>query len=85
MTIWMTIMRISINTKACYGCRACELICSFHHVGDFSPESSSIKIKRNEDTAEIEGHVDSTCDSCRGEKQPLCAKYCVYGALSAVK
>lgn len=85
MTIWMTKMKIAIDSKSCYGCRACELICSFHHTGAFSPESSSIKIKRNEGTGEIQTKVDSTCDLCKGEKQPICLKYCVYGALKAVK
>ncbi|MFH1821055.1 MAG: hypothetical protein ABH852_01230 [Methanobacteriota archaeon] len=77
-------MRIEIDSKACYGCRTCELICSFHHTGAFSTESSSIEIKRNEGTGEIDSKVDSTCDLCKGEKGPLCAKYCFYGALKVV-
>jgi hypothetical protein len=27
--------------------------------------------------------IESTCDFCKNEKQPLCVKYCVYGALGA--
>jgi len=80
----MTTMMIAIDPRACYGCRACELICSFHHTGSFSPESSSIKIKRDEGTGKIDSKVDITCDLCKGEKQPLCAKYCFYGALKVV-
>ncbi len=81
----MTKMKIVINEKSCYGCRTCELICSFHHIKAFSPELSSIKIKRNEGTGEINCIIDATCDLCKGEKQPLCAKNCIYGAIKVVK
>lgn len=29
----------------------------------------------------VELSIDSSCDSCRGEGQPLCVRYCVFGAL----
>lgn len=74
-------MSIVIKSEACYGCRMCELICSFHHTGAFAPEASSIKIFNRFRTGEISQSIDSTCDSCQGETQPLCVKYCVYGAL----
>ncbi len=72
---------MKIVTEACYGCRTCELACSFHHARVFSPELSSIKISRNNRTAKIELSIDSSCDSCQGEAQPLCVEYCLYGAL----
>lgn len=78
-------MKIIRDTEACYGCRTCELVCSFHHAGVFSPELSSIKVLRNNRTARIGWSIDSTCDSCKGEKKPLCVEYCIYGALKEVK
>jgi len=61
------ILKILRNAEACYGCRICELACSFHHQGVFSPELSSIRVSRNNRTGEIGWSVDSTCDSCKGE------------------
>jgi len=78
-------MKILINDEACYGCRTCELICSFHHDRVFSPELSSIKVLRNNLTGEIDWSIDSTCDSCEGEAHPLCVEYCIYGALRRAK
>lgn len=74
-------MTIVIDVKSCYGCRICELACSFHHSGGFSPELSSIKVARNNQNGEVQWSVDSTCDSCRGKEQPLCLAYCVYEAI----
>jgi Fe-S-cluster-containing hydrogenase component 2 len=79
------IMKIIRDTEACYGCRTCELVCSFHHKGVFSLGGGSITVKRDNNTGEIKWTIDSTCDSCDGEDQPLCVKYCVYGALGVVK
>lgn len=79
------LLKIVIDNGACYGCRICELACSFHHERVFSPELSSIRVSTNNRTGEIEWSVSSTCDSCKGEAQPLCFEYCVYGALKEVK
>ena len=73
-------LKIVIDANVCYGCRACELACSFHHGRLFSPELSSIKVFRDNQTGEISWSVDSSCDLCKGEAQPLCMEYCVYGA-----
>ena len=78
------ILEIAINIKACFGCRTCELVCSFHHAGVFSPELSSIGVIRCNRTGKVEWSVDSTCDSCIGEVKPLCVNYCQYGALKEV-
>jgi carbon-monoxide dehydrogenase iron sulfur subunit len=78
-------LKIIIAIEACYGCRTCELVCSFHHAGVFSPELSSIRVLKNNRNAKVELSIDSTCDSCQGEPQPLCVKYCVYGALKEAK
>ena len=79
------ILKIVGDTEACYGCRTCELVCSFHHGGVFSPELSSIRVSRNNRTGEVGLFIDSTCDFCKGEAQPLCLEYCLYGALKKVK
>jgi len=79
------LLRIISDARACYGCRTCELACSFHHGRVFSPELSSIKVFRNNQTGEISLSVDSSCDSCKGETQPLCVEYCVYGALKEAR
>jgi Fe-S-cluster-containing hydrogenase component 2 len=69
------------DKNACYGCRSCELACSFHHRTAFSPEASSIKVTRNNRTGRINWSVDSSCDRCNGENSPLCVRYCAYDAL----
>lgn len=78
-------MRIIRDTEACYGCRACELACSYHHARVFSPEFSSIKVSKNNKTGDIAWLIDSTCDSCEGEEEPLCVKFCFYGGISLEK
>ena len=80
----MPVNKILTNAKKCYGCRTCELVCSFHHEGAFSPEVSSIKISRDNLNGEIELAITPTCDACRGESRPLCVRYCLYGALEEV-
>jgi len=74
-------LRILTDVEVCVGCRICELACSFHHNGAFSPDASSIKVSRDNQNGEIGLSIDSTCDLCQGEPQPLCVEYCVYGAL----
>ena len=78
-------MKIAINVDACRGCRMCELVCSFHHNGFFSPEMSFIKISRNNRTSEIGISIDNACDYCQGEEQPQCIKSCCFGALEEVR
>jgi len=78
-------LKIVTDAEVCCGCRTCELVCSFHHEGVFSPEVSSIKIFRNYQAGKIVLSIDSTCDSCKGEALPLCLKYCLYGALKEVR
>ena len=78
-------LRVLTNATTCVGCRACELMCSFHHEGVFSPEMSSIKISRDNQNGRIWLSVDATCDLCQGETQPLCVEYCLYGALKEVE
>jgi Fe-S-cluster-containing hydrogenase component 2 len=65
----------------CFGCRTCELACSFHQTGAFAPEQSSIRVTRSNQTGVITWRVDSSCDGCMEEDRPLCIQYCSYGAL----
>lgn len=79
-------MRIIIDPKACYGSRACELICSFHRHGFFSPGGGAIKVSKDNGTGEISWIIDySICDFCKGENQPLCVQYCTYNALAVLE
>ena len=75
-------MRIKRDVKSCYGCRTCELACSFHHQGVFSPEISSIKVSRNNRNGRIKWTIDSTCDLCSGKTERLCVEFCPNKALS---
>lgn len=75
-------MKLIRNPKLCYGCRACELICSFHHRGEFSPGGGAIKVRKDNRTGEISWRKRSTCDFCEGEGQLLCIRYCTYKALT---
>jgi len=74
-------MEIVHNLDKCYSCKACQLACSYHHTGSFWPEKSSIKVSRNPQDGEKFWQIDSTCDACINEKEPLCAKFCIYGAI----
>lgn len=73
--------KIVRNPKACYGCRACELACSFHFLRRFSPAGGAIYVRKDHRTGDIEWTLSQQCDLCREEKQPLCVHYCAYGAL----
>ncbi len=75
-------MKVLRNSERCYGCRACELICSYHHLKVFSPGGGSIRVDKDNATGKIAWSIQSTCDSCTGEQVPLCVRYCSYEALS---
>ena len=61
------------------------LACSFHHRKYFSPAYSSISVARNNQNGIVRWAIDSTCDDCHGEKEPLCQKYCAYGVVTMLK
>lgn len=77
-------MKIIVDPKACYGCKMCEILCSYHKQGFFSLEGGAIRVHKDRQSGEILFNVDETCDYCKGEEQPLCIKYCSYGALVKV-
>ena len=74
-------LKILADAEVCVGCRVCEIVCSFHHNGAFSPDASSIKVSRDNQNGDIEVYIDSNCDSCVEEAGPLCVEYCLLGAL----
>lgn len=73
--------RIVRNAAVCYGCKMCQLVCSFHHTGRFWPERSSIRVSRNPQRGTVKWQIDTTCDLCRSEGEPLCVSHCSYEAL----
>jgi len=74
-------MKIIRNSNLCYACKTCQLACSFHHTKTFWPERSSITVSRNPQDGTIKWRINATCDQCINEKETLCVKYCMYGAL----
>jgi len=80
--------KIIIHQEKCTGCRLCELVCAYHHEKIFSRKISSISVRRLERRGEFEITIYEkgkngrfACDLCTGEKQPLCVKFCLPGAL----
>ncbi len=73
----------TIRVEQCRACKSCMLACSFHHKKMFSPAYSSISVTRNNQNGIVRWAIDSTCDDCKGEKIPLCQKYCTYGVLTS--
>lgn len=83
------VRNLSIFPDNCSGCRACELACAYHHSDYFNRKTSSIQIKRNEKKGKFEIilHNDPieerfACDKCINKKEPLCAKFCLKGAIT---
>lgn len=74
-------MKIRRDPARCHGCRACEIMCSFHHRRCIAPNLSSITVVRENATGGVRWSVDGTCDGCAGEERPLCEMYCLYEAL----
>jgi Fe-S-cluster-containing hydrogenase component 2 len=74
-------LKIRRDASRCHGCRACEIMCSFHHRGCIVPAASSITVVRDNATGGVRWSVDDTCDSCKGEERPFCETYCLYEAL----
>jgi len=76
--------RISRDAALCYGCRTCQLVCSFHLTGCFWPEESSIQVSRRPQTGVVRWSIDERCDGCVSEQECLCVAHCAYGALKTV-
>ncbi len=82
-------MKLTVHPQNCSGCRVCEVVCAFHHRKIFSRKISSIHVKRKERKGEFEIEIFQNgkdkhlaCDMCKGEKLPLCVKFCSTKALT---
>lgn len=71
------------DMPSCGGCRTCEMVCSFHHTGEYNPSLSSIKILEKDNGAgfivlllEEKSPEGFVCDRCLGLDQPLCLQVC---------
>ncbi len=71
------------DMPSCGGCRTCEMVCSFHHTGEYNPSLSSIKILEKENEAgfivlllEEKSTGGFACDRCQELDQPLCLQVC---------
>jgi Fe-S-cluster-containing dehydrogenase component len=74
-----------INTHLCTACQACELACHFHHSGHFGTFKSSICLHYDPEISSVTIEFEDTCDDCSGENEPLCAHFCVPGAIAIVE
>ena len=70
-----------VDLDKCTGCRSCELACSFHNSRNFNPMGSSIHVNLDRSTGALSLTLDSTCDYCASEEEPLCILFCTAGAL----
>jgi len=77
----MSIVSIKYVKNKCYACKTCELACSYHHTGAFQPANSSISVERDHLNGEWTWTLNSSCDLCKNESEPLCVKYCFYNAI----
>lgn len=68
--------RMLVNAKACAGCRACELTCSFAHTGQFSEVASRIMVRKDDAAGTDEPVVCRQCGVAR------CVEACPEDALS---
>ncbi len=69
------------DMSQCGACRTCEMACSFHHTGEFSPARSAIRIVEKKDGAGyqvllVEDGSVAPCDGCAGRTAYLCMDYC---------
>jgi len=76
-------MKIRWIPEKCYGCRACELACSFHHQGAFSPGGGSIRAFKNHQTGEIHWKRMAPVIFARGGAA-LVHSFCNYEALEII-
>jgi len=74
-------MKIIVDIKLCYGCKMCEILCSYHKRRFFSLNQGAIRVYKDHQSGEIYWTINTMCDDCKEEEQPLCIKYCPYGAL----
>jgi Fe-S-cluster-containing hydrogenase component 2 len=81
-------MELILSPEKCTACMACVMACSLHHIQRFDRKISSVQVSNFKKEREIQVRIHrerekerKPCDDCRGEKEPLCAKYCVPKAI----
>jgi len=67
--------KLEFNPDLCRWCRACELICSLHHEGEFRPAASRIRMLLDPFEAEMKAAM---CHQCR---RPRCLLACPEDAI----
>lgn len=68
--------RLLVDSRACSGCRSCELVCSLKHEGVFAPSLSRVVVRKDEGNGVDEPVVCRQCGVAR------CVEACRLGALS---
>ena len=71
---------IGVVASLCFGCKTCELACSFFNARVFSPAKSFIRIDEHEKEGRFEIRFSSECRLCGS-----CARSCPNEALIEVK
>ncbi|MEA1960448.1 MAG: 4Fe-4S dicluster domain-containing protein [Bacillota bacterium] len=66
---------IVIQPEKCTGCRTCELVCSFHHTGEFNPARSRISVVSFE---KVGFSFPAVCQQCT---VAACMQVCPVGAI----
>ncbi len=56
--------RIIIDAEECVGCRLCEMVCSFHHEGRFSPSLSRVTVIKEDKHGLDYPVLCHQCDPC---------------------
>jgi Fe-S-cluster-containing hydrogenase component 2 len=75
--------QMTAEPAKCQSCNMCQLLCSLKHEKAFSPAKARVKVSQKINPGgalEITVSFTEDCDNCG-----LCARYCVYGALSREK
>lgn len=68
--------QLMIKPEKCYGCRTCELVCSFGHYGQFNPKMANVSVIEYEKAAVA---IPVMCLQC---EEACCEKVCPVGAIS---
>lgn len=68
--------RLVVDAEECAGCRYCEMLCSFHHEGKFSPSLSRVTVVKEDKHGMDYPVFCRQCDDC----PPVSS--CPTGALS---
>lgn len=68
---------VIVDNSKCVGCQLCQMRCSLRFTNIFRPSESRIAIELTDSNPRYSIKFLPNCDKCG-----LCARYCLYGALS---